>query len=534
MQHAHERGVIHGNLEPASVLLDGVENVKIIEVGLVNQPHPTDHTADNITPEVKVDPGFRATLASRGIVEVEGADQPDPEEDGSGGFSPGVKADRGFRATLQESLGWVGNVRYLAPEIVGFGRITLSVDIYGLGAILYRLLTGRPPFDCGSLPELIARVQREPPTPLSQLRPEVPAALEWLCLKCLEKNAAHRPPSAGKVADDLDQFLAHQSGLAEHEQTTTVYGERAGPEHERISGYEYLEVVARKALGTVYKARHLTTGRIVALKLLPTSLPGSYQEYRALRRQVEVLAKLNHPGIVRLHEYGEQNGMFYIATDFAADGDLARLLNGGPLPIRTAVRLLEEIAGIVGHIHTQQIVHYDLKPSHILFSRGEGSGTVELGTDRNRYQPKITDFGLAASYREESIPLSTTAPKIMGTPAYMAPQRLTAGEEEAGSAEDVWSLGVILYEVLTGRRPFSGSSRTEVFSQILRLGVTPPRRLRAEIPAAVEAVCLKCLQREPESRYPTASELADALRCVREGEFGRWHVRWVRRLWGAR
>jgi formylglycine-generating enzyme required for sulfatase activity len=274
-------------------------------------------------------------------------------------------------------------------------------------------------------------------------------------------------------------------------------------------------------MGVVYKARHLALKRTVALKMVLAGGHAGPRELARFRTEAEAVARLQHPNIVQIHEVGEAGGHPYCALEFVAGGNLAAALGGEPMPARAAARLAESLARAMQLAHSRNVVHRDLKPANVLLA---ADGT-----------PKITDFGLARQLDTDSG--ETRAGDVMGTPSYMAPEQASGRGHEAGPAADVYALGAILYDCLTGRPPFKGKTTVETLDQVRTREPVPPSRLQPGTPLDLETICLKCLRKEPERRYASAGELADDLVRYLRGEpilarpAGRAEraVKWVRR-----
>jgi WD40 repeat protein/predicted Ser/Thr protein kinase len=289
----------------------------------------------------------------------------------------------------------------------------------------------------------------------------------------------------------------------------------------QVPDYEVESVLGRGGMGVVYRARHLRLGRLVALKM---TLAGSYagpHERERFRREAEAVAALRHPNLVQVYDAGDWAGRPYITMELIEGGSLAQRLAGTPQPAREAAALLATLAEAVQVAHQGGIVHRDLKPANILLT---ADGT-----------PKIADFGLAR--RLEGGAMLTQSGVLMGTPSYMAPEQARGQSRAVGPAADVYSLGAILYETLTGRPPFRAESAAETIHQLLTQDPVPPSRLNGKVPSALETICLMCLRKEPARRYASAAELsADLRRFLRHepimakpiGPMGRLS-HWVRR-----
>jgi hypothetical protein len=276
----------------------------------------------------------------------------------------------------------------------------------------------------------------------------------------------------------------------------------AGP--PELAGYRVLGFLGKGGMGVVYKALHLPLNRVVALKLMRAG-PDADPDLRArFRKEAESAARLQHPNVVQIYEVGQVGEVPYIALEYAEHGTLADRLGGKPQPPRAAAELVRTLARAVHAAHQCGILHRDLKPANVLLQRDPGQGGGELLAAI----PKIGDFGLARPI-EGGSGLSL-AGQIVGTPGYMAPEQAGAGRD-VGPAVDVYALGVILYEMLTGRPPFLGHDPLDTLRQVRSQEPVPPSRLQPKVPRDLETVCLKCLHKEPHHRYVPAEALAEDL-----------------------
>ena len=274
------------------------------------------------------------------------------------------------------------------------------------------------------------------------------------------------------------------------------------PEVTAVPGYEVLGELGRGGMGVVYKARQRKLNRVVALKMILAGGHASEADLGRFLGEAEAVARLRHPNIVGLYESAQHNGLPYFTLEYVPGGNLSQRLNGVPLPPGDAARITEQLARGVHHAHANGIIHRDLKPANVLLA--------EDGT------PKVTDFGLARRIEVGSGLTATGA--VMGTPSYMAPEQAQGKGKEAGPAADVWALGAILYECLTGRPPFQGPTPVDTLMQVMADEPVPPSRLQPKVPRDLETVCLKCLQKEPHRRYATAEAMAEDLRHFQAGE----------------
>jgi hypothetical protein len=284
------------------------------------------------------------------------------------------------------------------------------------------------------------------------------------------------------------------------------------PAPERLGRFRIDRELGRGGFGIVYLAFDPHLARTVALKVprsdvLPT--PALRERFRI---EARAAAALDHPNIVAVHETGEADGVAYIAAAYCAGVTLANWLDGRPdgVPFPLAASLLAQLADGVDHAHRREVLHRDLKPSNVMlvFPDGDGGGDPE---------PKITDFGLARTLGAADSDLTATG-AILGTPNYLAPEQADGKGAALGPAVDVYGLGTVLYELLTRRPPFVSDNVLETLRQVRAEDPIPPQKLRAQVPRDLETICLKCLEKEPGRRYPSAAALAADLRRFVNGE----------------
>ena len=261
-----------------------------------------------------------------------------------------------------------------------------------------------------------------------------------------------------------------------------------------VAGYEILEELGRGGMGVVYKARQFRLNRLVALKMILSGAHAAPTDLVRFLAEAEAAAQLQHANIVQVHEVGSHAGLPFISLEYVDGGTLARKLRGTPLPPREAAGLTATLGRAVQYAHQHGIVHRDLKPANVLLT---ADGT-----------PKIADFGLAK--RSAAGPGMTQTGAVLGTPSYMAPEQAEC-KKDVGPAADVYALGAILYELLTGRPPFQAPTQLETVLQVVSHDPVPPRRLQPRLPRDLETICLKCLQKDPRKRYASAADLADDL-----------------------
>jgi serine/threonine protein kinase len=444
----------------------------------------------------------------------------------------------------------VYGMRYAPPEAFG-AEPGVTADLYAVGCLAWELFWGAPPFVAETPVELLTRHARDP-LPAPPPGPLAAAMLPWLRL-LLAKTPADRPPDQAAALEGLDQALAalrrppppgpaptvppppapdlppEETGAPllreasllnyqarasivplEQEQTApaaptagfdSVGGPPALDAPQALFGgrYQILEALGRGGMGAVYKARDRNLDRLVAVKMILRDLGAEGRE--RFQREARAAARLADAGFVSIYDFGEDGGRLFLVMELVEGGTLSQRLAGGvPLAPLDAAALLLRLARAMARAHAQGLVHRDLKPANVLFTL-DGA-------------PKIADFGLARQIGVDD--RLTGSDMFFGTPAYMAPEQ-AGGAHRAGPAADVYSLGVILYECLTGRVPFRGATPIQTLMQAQAAPPPPPRQLRPEVPAALEAICLRCLAKSPADRYESAAALARALDELQQG-----------------
>jgi tRNA A-37 threonylcarbamoyl transferase component Bud32/mono/diheme cytochrome c family protein len=267
-----------------------------------------------------------------------------------------------------------------------------------------------------------------------------------------------------------------------------------------LPGYELLQVLDQGGMGVVYKARDVLLKRHVALKMILAGAHAAPSSRARFRIEVEAVARLQHPNIVPIYEVREHEGQQYFAMELLEGGNLAQRLANGAMPAVDAAALVETLARAIDAAHRRGIIHRDLKPSNVIFT-----------TDG---VPKITDFGLA---KRLDATAHTQTGAVVGTPGYMAPEQAAGRAKDVGPQADVYALGAVLYEALTGRPPFRGETPLDTLLQVMQGELLPPSR-HVRVPRDLETICLKCLARHAEDRYASGAELADDLMRFRKSE----------------
>ncbi len=268
----------------------------------------------------------------------------------------------------------------------------------------------------------------------------------------------------------------------------------------QASTYEILEVLGRGGMGVVYKAKQLGLNRVVALKMILAGSHASAEDRIRFQIEAEAVAGMQHPNIVQVYDIGVRDGYPYLSLEYLGGGTLQKRLTANRPDPRDAAHILLQLAQAVHYAHQRGIVHRDLKPANILF-QAHGEHSVGLPV------PKITDFGLAK--RIDCNRDHTQSGSILGTPNYMSPEQADGGR--IGPATDIFALGAIFYDMLTGRPPFTGATVVETLDKVRHQDPVPLRRLNPKIPRDLETVCLKCLEKAPARRYASAQDLADDL-----------------------
>jgi len=294
-----------------------------------------------------------------------------------------------------------------------------------------------------------------------------------------------------------------------------------GSQPDRYFGeYQLIEEIARGGMGVVFKARQNALNRTVALKMILAGQFASKDEVQRFQTEAEAAANLDHPGIVPIFEIGQHAGQHFFSMGFVEGQSLADRVASGPLLPHDAAEMAIKICNAIDYAHSRGVIHRDLKPANILL---DTSG-----------QPKVTDFGLAKRItRSDGL---TVTGQILGTPSYMAPEQAAGKTSEVTQLADVYSLGAILYTLLTGRPPFQAGNPFDTLLLVLDQEPVSPRRLNSRIPVEIDSICMKCLEKDPQFRYASAAELSDDLRRFLSGESvvadqsSRWARAWTSML----
>jgi serine/threonine protein kinase len=461
-QHAHAQKVIHRDLKPANILLH-------------EEASPRKDESSSLFHHLSLVP----KITDFGLAKRLDAESTALTNDGA------VLGTAGYMAPEQAS----GRVRDVGP----------ATDVYALGAILYELLTGRPPFEAESWERAVEQVLHDEPAPPTRLHADVPRDLETVCLKCLEKEPGRRYSAAGQLADDLGRFLEGGAITAVPPSAEERLARRAERDGYRIAGE-----IGRGPRGTVYRALHGPLNQPVALKVFREGVWTQDSWEAGLRRAADLWAGLTHPLLLPVQRAGWWDGRAYLALEYSPHGNLAARLLGQPHPLTEALRLVEQLAEVVAYLHRQGAVHGNLKPGNVLLAAGG--------------IPRVADLLPAVAPFQGLPPEDDAHPTGLG---YLAPELARNPAAEPRPFTDIYGLGIILYELLTGRPPFAGCAVGEILEQVRSQDPVPPSRLNATVTPQLDGFCLRCLRKNPWQRYRRAYDVLRRIRAFQDNPEGR-------------
>src|SRR5437870_6428028 len=320
-------------------------------------------------------------------------------------------------------------------------------------------------------------------------------APEGLCTACLFETGLglllDGPVAAGDDGGGAENVKANAAAPASHSKKAARADKILGD----FGDYELLEEIGRGGQGVVYRAHQKSLNRTVALKVIGLGHWATEAHLKRFRREAESAASLEHPCIVPIHEVGERDGSCYFSMKFIEGGQLDAVAKREAMPVRRAVELIAKVARIAHYAHEHSILHRDIKPGNILLDQ--------------KGEPHLTDFGLARLVETESTVTRTL--EVLGTPSYMAPEQAVGNNEAVSSVTDVYGLGAVFYQLLTGHPPFAGGTTYETIKLLLDTEPRQPRLLNPKIDRDLSTICLKCLEKDPKRRYSSALALAEDL-----------------------
>jgi eukaryotic-like serine/threonine-protein kinase len=444
LEAAHVEGVVHRDLKPQNVMVDDAGRVWLMDFGLARSME-------------------LAGLTRTGVL--------------------------------------MGTPDYMSPEQARAEKVDARSDLFSVGIIFFEMLTGRLPFQADTLmAKLLQRVQQRA-VAVTEIDPTISPGVSAVVSKCLEPDVTKRYQSVNQILDDLlgDIKTASSSGSSGASSTSSSAPSESpsislaelGPGSRFGPRYRIEAVIGEGGMGKVYKAHDSDLDRTVALKLVRPELAKDGNSLQRFKQELLLASRISHRNILRIHDLGDVDGVKFISMAFVQGMDLHDLIaKQGRLPVERAVNIAKQLAGALEAAHAEGVVHRDLKPRNVL-----------IDVDDHIY---VSDFGLAKSLDADKTGM-TRVGEVLGTPRYMSPEQ--AESKAADNRSDIYSLGIIFYEMLTGEVPFTGESSLQVMFQHVQQQPKDPRLLNPEMPEYLAIVILKCLEKDPALRYQSAQEL---------------------------
>jgi serine/threonine protein kinase/tetratricopeptide (TPR) repeat protein len=479
LEAAHVEGVVHRDLKPQNIMLDAAGRVWLMDFGLARSMELSG-------------------LTRTGVL--------------------------------------MGTPDYMSPEQARAEKVDARSDLFSLGIIFFEMLTGRLPFQADTLmAKLLQRVQQRA-VAVTEIDPSIPPGVSAVVSKCLEPDVTKRYQSVREILDDLSGETKTIGSASSSGASSSVSAAGSsvlpgsisladlGPGSQFGPRYRIDSVIGEGGMGKVYKAYDSDLDRTVALKLVRPELAKDASSLQRFKQELLLASRISHRNILRIHDLGDVDGVKFISMAFVQGMDLHDLIaQQGRLPTERAVNIAKQLAGALEAAHAEGVVHRDLKPRNVL-----------IDVDDHIY---VSDFGLAKSLDADKTGM-TRVGEVLGTPRYMSPEQ--AESKAADNRSDIYSLGIIFYEMLTGEVPFTGESSLQVMFQHVQQEPKDPRLLNPELPEYLATIILKCLEKDPAMRYQNAQELMRDLESgtpptrivrLRQAEMG--YPKWLFAVTGA-